>query len=146
MLQILKTKQKEIAMKKRKSYPELEPVKKKRKLCLERFCHYYNNVKNKKKDCKDLYSCITCFKKKGKARARLHMSCLVFGQLPNWEKLFFPCVSQSMCCLLHLLKHERKFALNNAKKIHNCADYFYLDLIHLSSQNFNILRVSRFLP
>ena len=39
-------------MKKRKSYPELKPVKK--KLCLERFCHYYTNVKNKKKDCKDL--------------------------------------------------------------------------------------------
>ena len=38
-------------MKKRKSYTELEPVKKN---CLERFCHYYNNIKNKKKDCKDL--------------------------------------------------------------------------------------------
>ena len=43
----------EIAVKKRKSYAELKPVKKK-KLCLERFCHYYTNVKNKKKDCKDL--------------------------------------------------------------------------------------------
>ena len=32
MLQILKTKQKEIAMKKRKSYAELEPVKKKNTL------------------------------------------------------------------------------------------------------------------
>ena len=42
---------KEIAMKKRKSYAELEPVKK--KLCLERFCNHYNNVKNKKKDYKD---------------------------------------------------------------------------------------------
>ena len=60
-------KQKEIATKKRKSYAELEPVKKKQqKLCFERFCQYYNNVKNKKKDCKDLYSCITCFQKKSK--------------------------------------------------------------------------------
>ena len=47
-----KLNKKEIAMKKRKSYAELEPVKK--KLCLERSCHYYTNVKNKKKDCKDL--------------------------------------------------------------------------------------------
>ena len=39
-------------MKKRKSYAELNLVKK--KLCLERFCHYYDNVKNKEKDCKDL--------------------------------------------------------------------------------------------
>ena len=52
-------------MKKRKSYAELELVKK-GKLFLERFCHYYNNVKNKKKDCKDLYSCITCSQKKVK--------------------------------------------------------------------------------
>ena len=57
-----KQNKKEIAMKKRKSYAEVEPVKKKN--CLERFCHYYNNVKNKEKDCKDLYSCITCFQKK----------------------------------------------------------------------------------
>ena len=65
--------------------------KKKRKLCLERFCHYYNNVKNKKKDCKDSYSCITCFQKKSKGRARLHMSCLVFGQLPHkLAKTFLP--------------------------------------------------------
>ena len=51
MLQILKTNKKEIEMKKRKSYAR---TRKKKKLCLERFCHYYNNVKNKKKDCKDL--------------------------------------------------------------------------------------------
>ena len=57
--------------------------KKKRQLCLERFCHYYNNVKNKKRDCKDLYSCITCFQNKSKGRARLHIFCLVFGQLPH---------------------------------------------------------------
>ena len=37
-----KQNKKEIAMKKRKSYAEVEPVKKKKKLCLERFCHYYN--------------------------------------------------------------------------------------------------------
>jgi len=43
-----------IAMKKRKPYAELEPVKKKKTLCLERFCHYYNNVKNKKNDSKGL--------------------------------------------------------------------------------------------
>ena len=38
-------KKKEIAMKKRKSYAELEAVKK--KLCLEWFCHYYTNTKRK---------------------------------------------------------------------------------------------------
>ena len=51
-----------------------------KKNCFERFCHYYNIVKYKKKDCKDLYSCITCFQKKSKGRSRLHMFCLVFGQ------------------------------------------------------------------
>ena len=51
-------------MKERKSYAELEPVKK--KLCLERFCNYYNNVRKEKKDSKDLDSCITCFQKKVK--------------------------------------------------------------------------------
>ena len=89
MLQILKTKQKEIEMKKRKSYAELESVKKKKKNILFGFGHYYNNVKNKKKDCKGLYSCITCLKKKRKGRAR-HMSCLLFGQLPNCEKTSLP--------------------------------------------------------
>lgn len=41
---------------------ELEQVKK--NICLERFRHHYNIVKSKKKDCKDLDSCITCFQKK----------------------------------------------------------------------------------
>lgn len=50
MLQILKTKQK--AMKKRKSYAEVEPVKKKKKLCFERFCRYYNKRETKRKTAK----------------------------------------------------------------------------------------------
>ena len=105
MLQILKTKKKEIAMKKRKSYAELEPAEKnKRKLCLERFCHYYNNVINKKKDCRDLYSCITCFQKKKVKEGPDYICpvwCLVNYHI-NWEKLFFPCVSQSTRCFLLL--------------------------------------------
>ena len=79
-------------MKKRKSYGELEPVKEKRKLCLERFCHYYNNVKNKKKNCKDLYSCIMhVFKKKVKEGSDYicFVWCLVNYHI-NWEKNFLP--------------------------------------------------------
>ena len=89
MLQILKTKRKEIAMKKRKSYAKLEPVKK--KLCLERFCHYYNNVKNKKKRLQRLVFLYHMFSKKSKGRSRSHMFRLVFGQLPHLSgKIFLP--------------------------------------------------------
>ena len=70
-------------MKKRKSYAAVEPVKEKEKLCLQRFCHYYNNVKNKRKTAKTYIPVSHLFKNKSKGRARLYMFCLVFGQLPH---------------------------------------------------------------
>ena len=133
-------------MKKRKSYAELEPVKKKRILSLERFCHYHNNVKNKKKDCKGLYSCITSLKKKVKEGPdyMCPVWCLVDYQIG--KKCSSLAFNRPRVACYSSRKHERNLALNNAKKIHNCTDYFELDLIHHSSQNLYILSVSRFLP
>ena len=83
MLQILKTKQKkEIAMKKRKSYAELKPVKKK---LWRGFVIITLMLKTKRKTAKTYNTVSHVFKKKkkSKGRARLHMFCLVFGQLPH---------------------------------------------------------------
>ena len=93
-------------MKKRKSYAEVEPVKKKEKLCLERFCHYYNKKETKttkRKAAKTYIPVSHLLKKKVKEGPDYICSvwCLVSYQI-NWEKLFFPCVSQSTRCLLLL--------------------------------------------
>ena len=71
-------------MKKRKSYAEVEPVKKKKKekLCLERFCHYYNKKETKRKTPKTYIPASHLFKKKVK-EGQDYMFCQVFGQLPN---------------------------------------------------------------
>ena len=83
MLQILKTKQKEITMKKRKSYAELEPVKKKENSVCKGFVIITIMLKTKRKTAKTYIPVSHVFKKKSKGRARLHLSCLVFGQLPH---------------------------------------------------------------
>ena len=49
--------------------------------------------------------------------------CLVNYHI-NWEKLFFPSIHRARVVCYSLRKHECKLALNNAKKIHNCVDYF----------------------
>ena len=115
MLQILKTKQKEIAMEKRKSYAELEPVKK--KLCLERFCHYYTNVKKKERLQRLLILYHMFSKKKVKEGLDYICSawCLVNYHI-NCEKLFFPCVSQSTQFLLLLVQTWRKARLEQCKE------------------------------
>jgi len=89
------------------------------------------------------------FSKKIKGRARLHNYVLsgvwsittLIGK--NFSSLAF---HRARVACYSSRKHEWKLNLNNAKKIHNCADYFQLDLIHHSSQNWYILRISRFLP
>ena len=65
MLQILKTKQKEIAMKKRKSYAEFEPVKKNHSVW-RGFVIITIMLKTKRKTEKTYKSCFTCFQKKKK--------------------------------------------------------------------------------
>ena len=72
-------------MKKRRSYSEVEPVKKKENSVWRGFVNI--TIKKKQKQQKErlqnLYSCITSFQKKSKGSARLYMFCLVFGQLPH---------------------------------------------------------------
>ena len=85
-----KQNEKEIAMKKRKSYAELEPVKKKKSV-LRGFAIISLMLKTKRKTERliFLYNMFSK-KKKSKGRARLLMFCLVFGQLPELGKTFVP--------------------------------------------------------
>jgi len=103
MLQILKTKQKEITMKKRKSYAELEPLKKKENSVWKGFVIITIMLKTKRKTAKTYIPVSHFFKKKVKEGPGYicPVWCLVNYHI-NWEKLFFPCVSQSSCCLLLL--------------------------------------------
>ena len=102
MLQILKTRQKkkEIAMKNRKSYAELEPVK---KTVWRGFVIITIMLKTKRKTAKTYNPVSHVFKKKVKEGPDYICSvrCLVNYHI-NWEKLFFSCISQSTCCLLLL--------------------------------------------
>lgn len=70
-------------MKKRKSYAELEPEKKKKNSVWRGFVIITIMLKTKRKTAKTYNPVSHVFKKKSKGRARLHMFCLVFGQLPH---------------------------------------------------------------
>ena len=67
-------------MKNRKSDAELEPVK---KTVWRRFVIITIMLKTKRKTANAYNPVSHVFKKKSKGRARLHMFCLVFGQLPH---------------------------------------------------------------
>ena len=73
MRQILKTKQKEIAMKKRKSYAELEPVKKKNNSVWRGFVIITIMLKTNKKTVKTYIPVSHVYKKKIEGRSRLHV-------------------------------------------------------------------------
>ena len=79
MLQILKTKQKEIAMKTRKSYAELEPVKK--NSVWRGFVIIATMLKTKRKTAKTYIPVNHMFSKKSKGRSTLQLFCLLFGQI-----------------------------------------------------------------
>ena len=104
MLQILKTKQKEIAMKKRKSYAEFEPVKKNHSVW-RGFVIITIMLKTKRKTEKTYKSCFTCFqkKKKSKGRARLHtpISENVVGENGEWQLSNGNCTTERNCSGFH---------------------------------------------
>ena len=70
-------------MKTRKSYGELEPVKKTGNSVWRGFVTITIILKTKRKTAKTYIPVSHAYKKKSKGRARLHMFCLVFGQLPH---------------------------------------------------------------
>ena len=81
MLQILKTKQKEIAMKTRRSYAELEPVKK--NSVWRGFVIITIMLKTKRKTAKTYIPVNHMLSKRSKGRSTSQMFCLLFGQLPH---------------------------------------------------------------
>ena len=90
-------------MKKRKSYAQLEPVKKKENSVWRGFVIITIMLKTKRKTAKTHIPVSHVFKKKVKEGPDYicPVWCLVNYHI-NWQKLFFPCVSQSTRCLLLL--------------------------------------------